>query len=69
PLKLDTSSRDRLILLRDTITEYPGSLPLYLNLEVNGSQIIVKTDYNIEPSAELIERIGDIIDKGRVIIK
>lgn len=68
-LKLDTSSRDRLILLRDTITEYPGSLPLYLNLEVNGSQIIVKTDYNIEPSAELIERIGDIIDKGRVIIK
>ncbi|MFN3478873.1 MAG: DNA polymerase III subunit alpha, partial [Thermodesulfovibrionales bacterium] len=26
-LKLDTSSRDRLILLRDTITEYPGSLP------------------------------------------
>lgn len=68
-LKLDSSSRDRLILLRDTIIEYPGSIPLYLNLEVHGSQIIVKTDYNIEPSAELIERIEDIIDKGKVMVK
>ncbi|MFN3396853.1 MAG: DNA polymerase III subunit alpha, partial [Thermodesulfovibrionales bacterium] len=56
-LKLNTSSRDRLMLLRDTIIEYPGSLPLYLNLEVNGFQIIVKTDYNIEPSAELTQKL------------
>ncbi len=66
-LKIDRTSRDQLVSLRDTILEYPGLHPLYLNLETNGSVVKVKTNFNIEPSDEFIERINNLI-YGKVTI-
>lgn len=67
--KINRCTSDILNSLKDTIIEYPGKYPLYLNLEYNGATIIVRTDCNVEASPELIQRIGRIIDGGRVVIR
>lgn len=66
---INRCTSDILNSLKDTIIEYPGKYPLYLNLEYNGATIIVRTDCNVEASPELIQRIGRIIDGGRVVIR
>lgn len=68
-LRMDKETMDRLLSLKDVIMEYPGKCPLYLNLEINGSTVIVRTDCNVEPAAELIRRIEGIINDGRVMVR
>lgn len=81
-LKIDKDSMDRrfqqvkktgcnpiLISLKNAIMEYPGKYPLYLNLEINGCTVTVRTDCNVEPNTELIERIERIINDARVIVR
>lgn len=68
-MKVNSDSLERLTSLKDLILEYPGRYPLYLNLEINGSTVRVKTACNVEPSSELIEKIARIIDDGKVLVR
>lgn len=68
-LRLDKIQREKLFLLRDTISEFPGRYPLYLSLETNGSLITIRTIYDVEPSNELMTRLQDILGEGRIQLK
>jgi len=68
-LKLDMTSRERLVLLRDAFRDFPGRYPLYLNLVINGSTVNIKSDLSIEPSDELIRTVKEILNHAEVIVR
>lgn len=54
--------------LKDILSGYSGNYPLYLRIEMNDSQAIIATSYNIASSNDMIEKIETFMGKGTVKI-
>lgn len=52
--------------LRDMVSGYRGKCPLYLRMEMNGSQALIAAGIAVEPSPALVGKIEGLLGKGTV---
>ncbi|MBI5522552.1 MAG: DNA polymerase III subunit alpha [Desulfarculus sp.] len=70
-LKLEATglTRDRLVLLRQTLCQYPGSCRVSLHLNVPGkgeAVLMLPAQYRVDPAPELMEQVNRLFGHGVV---
>ncbi len=70
-LKLEATglTRDKLVLLRQTLTQYPGACRVSLHLNVPGkgeAVLMLPAQYRVDPTPELMEQVNSLFGHGVV---
>lgn len=65
-IKFRALSSETLRGLRELLAGFNGRHPLYLKIDLNGSQAVIATRFNVEPATSLIEKIEKLTGKGMV---
>lgn len=60
------NNSERLKDIRELVSRYPGSCPLFLRIRLRKSQTLIETGININPDTVLIDTLTDMVGRGAV---
>lgn len=60
------NNSERLKDIRELVSRYPGSCPLFLRIRLKKSQTLIETGININPDTVLIDTLTDMVGRGAV---